>query len=91
MFDFKPKFLYIYEEVADIRGYGNEIQFCIPSFLPDGTFHCLKDSPPDFYLNVNQILLKCFFTFDYITNNYAYIDFGGIRLSTIQIGSKSYI
>ena len=90
MFEFTPKFLYIYEEVADIRGYGNEIQFCIPSFLSDGVFHCLKDSLPPFYFDVNKIVFKYFFAFDYITDNYAYIDFGGTRLFTGQTGSKRY-
>ena len=86
-FNFKPKFLYIYEEVANI-GHGNEIQFCIPSFFANGFY--LKDSPPSFDFDANKEATKCFFTFDHITNNYAYIDFGGVNLNNGQSGSTRY-
>ena len=89
MFEFKPKFLYIYEGIANSSGYENEIKFCIPSFS-GASFHFLKNSPPPFDFNKNETSAKYFFTFNSITDNYAYVDFGEIRITNGQSGSKRY-
>ena len=89
MFNFKPKFLYMYEGVGNTKGYENEIQYCIPSFSASNLYY-LKDSPPPFVFDVNNENTKYFFAFDHITDSYAYIDFGGARRTTAQSGSERY-